>query len=216
MAEGIRLEERTSRRVLWAVAAVVVLLLVWLAIELTDRDADEVEPVAPLAEVDAVPPLVAPIDLEPVAGDGPPAALARYEETCTGDFPAEAAALRQRVAGCTDRLAALFEAAAEVDEVGDAEVEAALESIRGDVEQLATGTASDAAVSAAAARAVDELVDLIGLVRERGILGPGTEAGDAVAAAAGVVADKPLVDQRPALEEFFRAGGDVARLVAGS
>ena len=194
----------------WIIGLIILALLIWLLFALLGDDGEEVAIEEPVA---------APVVAEPAAPDLPPAVEA-YMTTCTeemGQPQGQMGLEHDYSVGCLQELGNSLDALIVQQTVANTDVSQALEDYRGTVQQLQASdesSMSHADLTRNAAMSAAALMQAVNNAYFSDDAAVGTAVSEAGRAAEGIQPGVAMLDQRDAVQTFFREAGDALRAMA--
>ncbi|HEV2148041.1 MAG TPA: hypothetical protein VGR37_11615 [Longimicrobiaceae bacterium] len=196
----------------WLLGLLALLLIGWLLWEMFDDDEAEVlEPAAAVVEP-APEPGVAPV----AAGAAVvPPAVEQYMTTCAPRDAASMSMDHQYTSDCIQRLVASVDAVLQNPEMTGVNVQAQLQDARQAAERLVQTPETSTEHAGMVRNAFTSVATLINAIQDQRFPALDAQAGQLEQTAQSVQPGQQLLNQRDAVQNFFRQAGDVLQRMAG-
>lgn len=196
----------------WLLGLLILALVIWAVAQALGGDDDAATVAAveePVADVGAVAPM--PMgDAGAGAGAGEvPAPVQQYLSTCAGEAQGQMGLDHQYTSNCIIMLVASIDAMMQSPNLQGVDAQAQMQDARQKAERLqqsANASSDHAGMTQEAFASTATLLDAIQSQRYPNL---GSQVDQLQEAAGGISASQPLLDQRDAVQRYFRTAGDV-------
>lgn len=199
----------------WIIGLIILALLIWLLAEwLGDDDAVVEEPVPGVVEPA---PVVTPPVTDTLAGPaaGGPAAFNQFVQTCPGETQ-EMSMDHQYMRDCVQRLVESLDAVLVTPGVEGVDVQAQMQEARQAAQRLAETPETSPQHANMARNAFTSVATVINAAQDQRYPNLEQQANQVQESAQAVSTDTPLLEQRDAVNSFFRSAADALRGMAGT
>jgi hypothetical protein len=201
----------------WLLGLLALLLVGWLLWEMFDDDDEVTDPAAAVVEPAA--PVPAPVTTDTMAGTAAtaavPAAVQQYLTTCAPQDTAAMGLDHQYTSDCIRQLVASVEAVLQNPNMQGVDVQAQLQDARQAADRLVQTPETSTDHAGMARNAFTSAATLIGAIQDQRFPAMDAQASGLEQAAQSVQPAQPLLEQRGAVQSFFRQAGDVLQGMAG-
>ena len=203
----------------WIIGLIILALLIWALAEMLGDDDVDTAPIVTdtpaLVEEPVEPPVGTPA---PGAMAAVPPAVEEYMSSCVlGASPSDMGLQHQYTADCIQRLSGSIDAVINRPEVINANVQQRLDNFRQQAERLRASSPQATTHANIVRETFVSAADLLNTVQEERYATAADIDARAIGvrqAAEAVQATTPLLEQREAVQRFFREAGETLRMIA--